>query len=94
MTRQLLVALRRVAPTRRPPRRPTSEILRHLLLKQGMTQAGLAAAAHVGQPHLSLLLSGSRRAPGVLVAIRIARALGVTVEDIWGGAADERGKQP
>lgn len=59
-----------------------------------MTQVGLAAAARVGQSHLSLLLSGSRRAPGVLAAIRIARALNVSVEDIWGGAADERGKHP
>ena len=48
-----------------------------------MTQGALAQKVSVKREYINRIIN-SKITPTVLLAIRIARALGVTVEDLWG----------
>ena len=50
--------------------------------KEGLTQEALAQAVGIGRSTVSEIESG-RRVPGVDVAIRIARVLSCTVEELF-----------
>ena len=50
--------------------------------RQGLTQQQLAKAAKVSQPYLSQIESGSVKDPAVSRMHRIAKALGVKIEDL------------
>lgn len=54
---------------------------------QGLTQESLATAVGITRQTVISIESGDY-APSVLLAIRIARCVQVTVEDLWGPAAD------
>lgn len=86
----------RVAVKRRKSARQKSRAnnrLREILLERGISQRELSRMSGVTQPHISVLLSGERRAPGVRTALKIAKALDVSVEEIWGDAIHaERGE--
>ena len=56
--------------------------LRELMAQRGMTQEALAAAAGLEQPHISKLVTGKRR-PSLNTAQKVAKALGVGVDDVW-----------
>jgi putative transcriptional regulator len=49
----------------------------------GLTQQGLSAAVTVSRQTVIAMETGDY-APSVYLAIKVARALGVTVESLWG----------
>ena len=49
----------------------------------GLTQQGLSAAVQVSRQTIIAMETGDY-APSVYLAIKIARALGATVEELWG----------
>lgn len=51
----------------------------------GLTQQGLSAAVQVSRQTIIAMETGDY-APSVYLAIKVARALNVTVEDLWGDA--------
>lgn len=51
--------------------------------ESGLTQQGLSAAVQVSRQTIIAMETGDY-APSVYLAIKIARALGVTVEELWG----------
>ncbi len=53
-----------------------------LMKAKGLTQAELAAAIEVGQPAVAMMLARKSR-PQRRTVERIAKALGVTPEEIW-----------
>ena len=57
--------------------------------KSGKTQAQVAKEARIGE-RLYQDYEYNKREPGVRTAIRIARALDSTVEDLFGAATPER----
>lgn len=56
--------------------------------RRNLTQAGLAEMAGVTRRSINAIETG-RMVPSVLLAIRIARALGVTVEEVFGSASED-----
>jgi transcriptional regulator with XRE-family HTH domain len=62
------------------------EVIRRLRLEAGLSQAGLADAAGVHQRQIHRYESGEQQ-PALGVAQRIATALGVTLDELAGGAA-------
>jgi putative transcriptional regulator len=52
----------------------------------GLTQQDLCATVQVSRQTIIAMEAGDY-APSVYLAIRVARALGTTVEDLWGAAA-------
>jgi putative transcriptional regulator len=50
----------------------------------GLTQQGLSAAVGVSRQTIIAMETGDY-APSVYLAVKTARALGVTVEALWGG---------
>jgi putative transcriptional regulator len=52
-----------------------------------LTQQGLAAAVRVSRQTIIAMESGDY-APSVYLALKVARALDTTVEDLWGTADD------
>jgi transcriptional regulator with XRE-family HTH domain len=54
--------------------------IKRLREQQGMSQRELATKARISQGMIGQLEAGLRRSVDVLIAVRIARALGVTVE--------------
>jgi len=48
----------------------------------GYCDTDVAYACRIAQPHYNRIKNGITQ-PGVLSAIKIARALGTTVEDLW-----------
>jgi transcriptional regulator with XRE-family HTH domain len=65
--------------------------IRTLLRRRGLTQVALADAAGIAAPTLAHYLAG-RSAPSAEVASRMARFLGVTVEDL--GLRPQRARGP
>jgi transcriptional regulator with XRE-family HTH domain len=59
--------------------------LRRLREAKGWTQIDLARKARVTQPLISQLEAGTKPTPSVVHILRIARALGVTVEELLEG---------
>ena len=55
----------------------------------GLSQRQLAARVGVTNTAISAIERGAH-APSVLLALRIARALGVSVETLWGDDAGEQ----
>lgn len=66
--------------------------IRSLLKRSGLTQAALAEAAGIAQPTLAHYLSG-RTAPTPEIAARMARALGVPVQELELRAQKARGRR-
>lgn len=62
--------------------------LRQLRMARGLTQSDLARRAGISRQALSAIEAGSYL-PSVAVALGIARALGESVERLFGGAEDE-----
>lgn len=56
--------------------------LRQLRETKGWTQAELARKSRVTQPLISQLEAGTKPTPSVVHILRIAKALGVTVEEL------------
>lgn len=56
--------------------------LDEIIREQGRTQKWLSEKTEVSMATISLIKQG-KRLPTLSVALRIARTLGVTVEDIW-----------
>jgi len=59
--------------------------IRAVRKEAGLTQQGLAAAVDVSRQTIIAMETGDY-APSVYLAIKVARALGVTVETLWGTA--------
>jgi DNA-binding XRE family transcriptional regulator len=49
--------------------------------RRGLSQTALAAAAGISQPYLAQLETGRRKSADIAVYVRLARRLGVQVED-------------
>lgn len=49
---------------------------------QDLTQRDLAKKARVSQPYLAQLESGQKKNPALAIVQRIAKALGVTLEEL------------
>jgi transcriptional regulator with XRE-family HTH domain len=58
--------------------------LRRLRMAKGWTQVDLATKARVTQALISQLEGGKKASPSVVPLLRIAGALGVTVEELVG----------
>lgn len=54
-----------------------------ILKKRGKSQGWLSQASGIARPQLCKTVSGKVRSPSVRTAIKIAKALGVPVEEIW-----------
>jgi DNA-binding XRE family transcriptional regulator len=65
-----------------------SERLARFMDDRGMTQADLAQAIGVGQPAISMMLARECR-PQRRTVEKIARALKISVEDIWPGFKED-----
>ncbi|MHB8145774.1 MAG: substrate-binding domain-containing protein [Vulcanimicrobiaceae bacterium] len=61
--------------------------LEELRLAQGLSQRALSAAAGTTRQAIGAIEAG-RMQPGVAIALKLARALGTTVEDLFGGDAE------
>ena len=61
------------------------ENIRRLREARGLSQNALAAAAGLDQGHLSTIEGGKRANPTAAVLVALARALGVTVDDLLRG---------
>ena len=57
-------------------------MLRKLRETRGLTQTDLARKAKVTQAYIALLEAGRKKNPSLATLRRIAKALGVTVEDL------------
>lgn len=64
-----------------------AKLLREFRKNQGMTQVQLAEVVGCRQGLISLYERDERH-PTVYIAIRLARALGTTVEELFGGEVD------
>jgi transcriptional regulator with XRE-family HTH domain len=62
--------------------RQLGQAIKRLRTKQRLTQAQLAERAGVSQPYLSQLEAGQKREPAVRIIHRIAKVLGVKIEDL------------
>lgn len=62
--------------------RQLGQAIKRLRTKQRLTQAQLAERAGVSQPYLSQLEAGQKREPAVRIIHRIAKVLGVRIEDL------------
>jgi transcriptional regulator with XRE-family HTH domain len=62
--------------------RKLGQAIRRLREQRGLTQEQLAEKAKVSQPYLSHLEGGRRQSPSVTMVHRIAKALGVKIEDV------------
>jgi putative transcriptional regulator len=76
-----------MAPPSGPVRAPETDgaagtRIRSVRKDAGMTQQGLAAAVHVSRQTIIAMETGDY-APSVYLAIKVARALGVSVESLW-----------
>lgn len=80
-----------MSPKVAPPQ-PTSSHhpVRIARTHHGFTQESLAAAVGVTRQTIISIESGDY-APSVVLAIRIARCVEATVEELWGHAADAAG---
>lgn len=65
-----------------------NKIIRHLRDLRGLSQAELAAQAGISRQAVSAIESGSYL-PNVAVAVRLARVIGATVEELFGDTDDE-----
>lgn len=60
--------------------------LAELRVKKGWSQQQLAIKCHISRNTINLIEMGDRNNPSVRTALRLANALGTTVEDIfWEG---------
>ncbi len=59
-----------------------SKALKRLRARAGLNQLELAQKARVDQGYLSMLERGKKRNPGALILARIAKALGVTIDEM------------
>ncbi len=66
--------------------------LRLLRAEHGMTQVELAAASGVTQTAISAIERDDTSSPAYDTAVRIARALGVSPDAIWGASVDGDGE--
>ncbi len=57
--------------------------LHELRVRAGISREELAVAARISVRYVQALERGEREEPSVTIAQRIARALGVNVNDIW-----------
>ncbi|WP_041707479.1 helix-turn-helix transcriptional regulator [Alicyclobacillus acidocaldarius] len=64
--------------------------LSKLLEDRGIKQRWLARQIGMPETSLSFIVQG-KRIPTLPVAMRIARVLGVTVEELWGHIVDDEG---
>jgi ribosome-binding protein aMBF1 (putative translation factor) len=62
--------------------RQVGATIRRLREVKGMDQKTLARLAKVSQPYLSQLETGRSKTPAVTVAKRLAKALGVSLDDL------------
>lgn len=82
MLERRVAALEGVAPMRPAP--PVGRVdLRALLRERGWTQKTLADRSGLSATNVNRWLLGEHRMP-VEAAVAIARALGVSVESLWG----------
>ena len=77
-----------MAPPAGPVRAPEADgaagaRIRAARKEAGLTQQGLSAAVQVSRQTIIAMETGDY-APSVYLAIKIAQALGVTVEELWG----------
>ena len=62
--------------------RQLGQTIKRLRAKRGLTQAKLAESAGVSQPYLSQLEAGAKGRPAVQIVQKLAKALGVKIEDL------------
>ncbi len=55
---------------------------KQVLSERGMSQGALARLVGIGDAHINKILNGKTR-PTLDLAMRIAHALGATVEELW-----------
>lgn len=58
--------------------------IKELLAEKGMKQRQLAAACEIDTGQLNKIIL-CKTVPGIALALKIAKALDVKVEDVWGG---------
>jgi transcriptional regulator with XRE-family HTH domain len=56
--------------------------LKRLRIKAGLTQDGLARKAGVTYAYISMLESGAKKNPSLVLVKKLAKALGVSVADL------------
>ncbi len=64
-------------------RRSNMNNLKSIMLKAGLTNIGLSKLSGIVAGHLSMLMSGRRANPTIQIAYTVARALHVSVYDVW-----------
>lgn len=62
--------------------------LRTIMNRMGMTTFSLAVRCGMQRCTVSSIVSG-KHTPSLVSALKIARELGTTVEDLWGDLADD-----
>lgn len=65
--------------------------LKRIINERGLKNKWIAEQVRVEESAISQIANGKRK-PGIAKAIRIARLLDTTVEDLFGYIADEDGK--
>lgn len=63
-------------------------MMQKLMADRGLTQAELARVTGLSSGHIAMLLSGARTRPSAATLLKIARALGVGVEDLMEEESD------
>jgi DNA-binding XRE family transcriptional regulator len=67
--------------------------LKRLLFEREMTNRELARKCDLDENGLGQIING-KRVPNLITAMKIARALEVNVEDLWGHLLEEKENRP
>jgi DNA-binding XRE family transcriptional regulator len=65
--------------------------LKRLLFERGLTNRWLAQQCNVDETGMSLIVNG-KRTPSLPLALKIARVMGVSVEELFSYVIDEEGR--
>jgi transcriptional regulator with XRE-family HTH domain len=67
---------------RRPREHTIGDVIRTMRERRGLSQRDLASNARVSQPYLAQLENGTRKRPAFDIVVKIARGLGLSLDEL------------
>jgi len=84
---------KKVLKEKKPKSRMYSNKIKEILRESGMTQKELADIVETNPAHLSRIINGQRQCISLPIAMKIAKALKYSVEDIFQSSKQLKSKQ-